>query len=310
MPSAPPTPALTARLEQYRSAAVRDLVWAILSPALIVTPGNTQHSSPAWYEQAYQSIEPHLQQLDQDESALIQHLTTPHIHRLGTYFERLWSYWLQHNGRYALLAANLQVARDNQTLGEFDLIVRDTHADEIEHWELAVKFYLGVPPLEHPQRWFGPHHQDRLDLKYHHLVERQLPLSQTHAGQQACASHGWTIARRRLICKGRLYFPGTDADPPSMPRITDPQALHGRWLTHTEFQRQSRRFPDARYRRLNRDEWLVSRADPLQRLTEIQPDLSRTHPIQLEILGWHEQPLRLFLVPDTWPQQALATLPG
>jgi len=303
-----PTPALNARIEHYRSAAVRDLVWAILSPTLIVMPDSSQHCTPIWYEQAFLAIEPHLQQLEQDDTPLVQHLTTPRAHRLGSYFERLWSYWLQHNGRYNLLAANLQVKANNQTLGEFDLIVHDTHADEIEHWELAVKFYLGVTPLQSANHWFGPNHQDRLDLKYHHLVQHQLPLSQTHAGQQTCAAHGWSIARRRLISKGRLYFPGVDAESHSLPRCIDPAALHGHWLTQTEFARQARHHPQARYRKLGREEWMVMQGHHDIATMDLLSLLPHSYPLQLDISGWQDQPLRLFVVPDTWREQALSTL--
>lgn len=304
-----PAPNLTARIEHYHSPAVRDLAWAILSPTLIVTPDASQHNTPAWYEQAFRAIEPHLQELDQDDSALLQHLTTPATPRLGIWFERLWSYWLQHNGRYELLAANLQVKQDEKTRGEFDLIVRDQRADEIEHWELAIKFYLGMPPLHHANHWFGPNQQDRLDLKFQHLVERQLPLSQTHAGQQVCADHGWTIARRRLISKGRLYLPGVEISSlPPLPKCIDTHALLGHWLTQQEFQRAARHFPAATYRHLDKSEWMVSQARQSTSFSDILSQVQQLYPVQLQVDGWHEKSLRLFVVPDNWPQQAQTTL--
>ena len=63
-----PPPNLTAQIEQYNSPAVRDLAWAILSPTLIVAPDASQHTTPAWYEQAFLAIESHLHELDKDDS--------------------------------------------------------------------------------------------------------------------------------------------------------------------------------------------------------------------------------------------------
>ncbi|HEX4940688.1 MAG TPA: DUF1853 family protein, partial [Candidatus Kapabacteria bacterium] len=292
-----PAPNLTTRIEHFRSPAVRDLAWAILSPTLIAAPDASQHTTPAWYEQAFLAIESHLHELDKDDSKLVQHLTTPATPRLGIWFERLWSYWLQHNGRYELLAANLQVKQDEKTRGEFDFIVRDSHADEIEHWELAIKFYLGIPPLHSANHWFGPNLQDRLDLKFQHLVERQLPLSQSHAGQQICAERGWTVKRRRLISKGRLYLPGmeTESHPP-LPKCIDTHALLGHWLTQQEFQRAARPFPAAAYRHLTKSEWMVSQARQSVSFSNILSQVQQSYPVQIQVEGWGEQALRLFVV--------------
>ena len=90
------------RIEQYQSASVRDLAWAILSPTLMQSPDAGHNCAERWFNDAFTAIEPHLQQLDRDDSPLVHHLHEPTNHRLGLYFERLWSYWLQHNIRYRL----------------------------------------------------------------------------------------------------------------------------------------------------------------------------------------------------------------
>ena len=303
-----PTPtALTTHLDPFRSPVVRDLVWAILSPTLIVTPDASHYCSPKWFELAFESIALHLQQLEQDDAPLRQHLNTPPTHRLGIRFERLWSYWLQHNGRYELLAANVQVPHNGNTLGEFDFIVHDNHANEIEHWELALKFYLGIPPLTSAQHWFGPNLKDRLDLKQRHLAEKQLPLSQTHAGQTICQQNGWNISRRRLICKGRLYYPEDNSR--LFPRCIDPAHQTGRWLTHTQLRTQLQH-ANATIRLLEKDEWMVSHFRQTSLVADTPPDLQPmpTHPIQVELTAPHQTPQRIFVVPDDWQQQAASSL--
>ncbi|MEZ5510301.1 MAG: DUF1853 family protein [Gammaproteobacteria bacterium] len=301
-----------AALERYQSPLVKDLVWAILSPTLINSNNANHNPSARWYLEAFRLIESHLQTLDQNDDPLQEHLTAPPNHRLGLYFERLWSYWLQHNGRYRMLAHNLQVMHDQQTLGEFDFIVHDSAADQIEHWELAVKFYLGIPPLDDMQHWFGANTQDRLDLKYHHLIHKQLTLSETRPGRMACTEHGWHISQRRLISKGRLYYPwppATQLPPP--PVCIDPPHLHGFWLPLTAFKQEAVRHSDARYHWLEKTEWLVHRSAPaldLQAVTALLEQQQRPHPIQLHIDGWLPTPIRLFIVPDNWAESALQTL--
>ena len=308
-------PELNPLLEQYRSAAVRDLVWALLSPTLINAHNANHNPSARWYLEAYHLIEPHLHTLDADDSTLVAHLNAQPNHRLGVYFERLWSYWLQHNDRYQLLAQNLQVMKAGQTLGEFDLIVLDSAADQVEHWELAVKFYLGIPPTRDMQHWFGTTTRDRLDLKYCHLVDKQLVLSETFPGRSALQERGWHIKQQRLISKGRLYYPYDLAHQQTLetPVCIDPPHLSAYWSTQTEFNRQALQYPDAAYAWLDKSEWMVRKNKSLNSLSSIQAILEQQlhpHPIQLWIEGWQATPLRLFVVPDTWPSAALATLPS
>ena len=303
------------QLDHYASPAVRDLVWALLSPTLINASNANHNPSARWYQEAFHLIEPHLAQLNQDDSPLLEHLAARSNQRLGLYFERLWSYWLLHNDRYQLLAHNQQLMQDGQTLGEFDLIVHDTAADQIEHWELAVKFYLGIPPLGDMNHWFGAHTRDRLDLKYCHLVDKQLVLSETYPGRKALEAQGWQISQRRLISKGRLYYPWpqTESRSGTLPKCIDPAHLKGCWLTHSRFFNHAAQQPTAHYRWLDKTEWLVLRTSPPVPFTAIQSMLEQQlhpHPVQLWIDGWQTVPFRLFVVPDDWETQALATLPS
>lgn len=301
-----------APLEHYHSPLVRDLVWAILSPTLINSSNSNHNPSARWYQEAFRLIEPQLQTLDQNDTPLREHLTAQPNHRLGLYFERLWSWWLLHNGRYQMLAHNLQINEDQKTLGEFDFIVHDTAADQIEHWELAVKFYLGIPPLDDPQHWFGTHTKDRLDLKYRHLVDKQLVLSESYPGRMICEKHGWKIRERRLISKGRLYYPW----PPQtkevqVPDFIDPPHLQGYWLPLSHFFSESARFPDAGYWWLARTEWLTHHPRPRLGFPDTEKLLKaqqHPHPIQLRVEGWQENPIRLLIMPDHWANSALGSL--
>jgi len=300
---------LQARLNQFQSPQVRDLAWAILSPSLMKTTDHSQHFSDVFFQQSFSDILPHLQQLDQHPTPLISHLEHTTNHRLGPYFERLWLYWLRHNPRYRCLAHNVQIQEDGKTLGEFDMIVQDLDSGAIEHWELAIKFYLGIPPLNNETHWFGPHQKDRLDLKYHHLVEKQLKLSTQALAKDYCQKQGWNISRTRLLSKGRLFYP-VNAEY-SRPNNIEKHHLTGRWMTQPEFAQQFGKHEHVRFHWLNKDEWMVLREREAKCYEHIQERFSQQrypHPVQLLVSQWQEKPVRLFVVPENWLQHALATL--
>ncbi|RLT95320.1 DUF1853 family protein [Ketobacter sp.] len=300
---------LQATLQQFQSPHVRDLVWAILSPGLMKTPDHNQHFPDRFYQQAFAGILPHLIELDRHPAPLEAHLEHTTNHRLGPYFERLWLYWLRHNPRYRSLAHNVQIQAEGKTFGEFDLIVLDQQTDEIEHWELAIKFYLGIPPLNNETHWFGPHQKDRLDLKYHHLIEKQLRLSRHSLAKDYCQSRGWNISRSRLLCKGRLFYPSHGE--PAHPSNIERHHLRGQWMTEAEFRHQFSRQESVGFHWLNKDEWMVLRSrapSNLQQILERFNQQRYPHPVQLLVNHWQETPVRLFVVPENWLDRALATL--
>ena len=300
---------LQATLQQFNSPYVRDLVWAILSPSLMKTTDHSQHFSTQFYQQAYDDILPHLIKLDHHPEPLRDHLEHTTNHRLGPYFERLWLYWSRHNTRYECLAHNVQIQEDGKTYGEFDMIVQDRDSGKVEHWELAIKFYLGIPPLNNETHWFGPHQKDRLDLKYHHLVEKQLKLSQRALAKTYCQEQGWNIDRTRLISKGRLFYPLQSE--PAHPNNIEKDHLTGKWMTETDFLHHFSSKNDIVFHWLNKDEWMVLRDREPRTFQEIRERFSQQrypHPVQLMVSHWQEHPIRLFVVPENWLDRALATL--
>jgi len=300
---------LQATLKQFHTADVQDLAWALLSPSLMKTTDHSQHCSEAFYQQAFNDILPHLIQLDQHPKPLQDHLERTTSHRLGPHFERLWLYWLRHNSRYECLAHNVQIQEEGKTLGEFDMIVQDKNSGEIEHWELAIKFYLGIPPLNNETHWLGPHQKDRLDLKFHHLVEKQLKLSTLALARKYCEQQGWKITRSRLISKGRLFYP-LNAER-THPGNIEKHHLIGHWMTESDFRIHFARAQQTKFHWLDKDEWMVLRNRPATSFTHIDERLQKQrypHPVQLLVTDWHEQPIRLFIVPENWLDRAMAIL--
>ena len=95
--------------------------------------------------------------------------------RLGKRFEQLVNWWFEACPEYEVLSKNLVIQGRDRTLGEMDLIVRDTQDSQVLHLELACKFYLQTRVSGSWHHWVGMDPKDRLDLKLDKL-ESQLKL--------------------------------------------------------------------------------------------------------------------------------------
>jgi hypothetical protein len=289
---------------RYHEALVRDLYWALSSvPLLERSDAGIHWAGCDWCSDIGQAFAHRLAALDDNPQPLRDAVSGQKDLRLGNYFETLWQFWLAGNDRYRLLYANLPVRSPDRTLGEFDLLVKDSETGDTLHWELAVKFYLGVGDTAQPANWWGPAQRDRLDIKTARLVEHQSRLSQhPHAGvllQQL----GIRIDATWVILKGRLFYPlGASATPP---HGAHPAHERGFWVTAGAFSA----LEQALWLPLQRRQWLapVSHVEPV-------------HCVESSALvaRWRDRPLRYplcvarivngtetergFVVPDEWLQ--------
>ena len=92
-----------------------------------------------------------------------------------------------------------------RTLGEFDLIVRNENF--IEHWEIAVKFFLGIGDRKNIGHWIGPNPRDTLERKLDSLENRQIRLGDNPDAKRILEQKDIKIDSRRIIFKGRLFHP-------------------------------------------------------------------------------------------------------
>jgi hypothetical protein len=192
----------------FRHQSVRDLAWAISSPPLISQP-NCPSIWPdsLWYRQIYEQRLSWFDTVDEDPAELDELLSGQKDRRLGKYFETLWLYWISHHPRYKLVENNLQVIIDGETLGEIDFIVFDNVTGKTMHWELAVKFYLGVGDTRLMSNWHGPNLRDRLDIKFRHLLDRQSAISKERRVARWLKQRDICIDQCLVLLKGRLYYP-------------------------------------------------------------------------------------------------------
>ena len=299
-------------LYQWRSRPVRDLAWCIGSPPLVVLRDD-QHQWPdeEWYRLKVEGFASELKKLDTGKGLSREEFDRGRDNRLGAWFEFLMANWLKRDGRYSLLARNVAVRRGlrkggRETLGEMDFIVRDQEQNLTEHWEVAVKFYLGRPAAETNKQWVGPGQKDRLDIKLARIRDHQLPLSATPGAKELLAREGIVVDRSRVIIKGRLFYPlHAELQPPAN---AAPGHLRGWWLRLSDFA-DTFASKGWRWRRLTRREWLSpvnfddNEADRALALDEFaaSADIQQASwPRMLVAFDDRVEVSRGFVVPDGW----------
>ncbi len=121
--------------------------------------------------------------------------------RLGDVFEGWIEIWLKEVLGFTEVRRGIQIPGPaGTTRGELDLVFN--RGQKLEHWEVAVKFYMCISPdtsgATELKNFVGQALKDRLDLKLEHLMTRQIPLGTAVLGQQVDS---------RVLMKGRLFYP-------------------------------------------------------------------------------------------------------
>lgn len=238
---------------QFKHAIIRQLAFCIASPNLLTaTPHElvTQHSFE-WHDnllwqQHFQHYLPRLLQLDQDPTEVLAFLSQLKSTRLGLRFEYLFWFWLLDDDYhpYTLLAHSLQVIEGKSTLGELDFLIYNREHQRIEHWEVALKYYLAEMGVC-LQHWYGLNRQDTLSRKLHHFAQQQFKFTQV---QQ------YPIEKRFAIMKGQLYLPYYLNHTPLPTWLNQARQL-GQW-GHDIYPQH--------YFRVSRQEWLCLNAEQTQ----------------------------------------------
>ncbi|WP_299336716.1 DUF1853 family protein [uncultured Psychroserpens sp.] len=129
--------------------------------------------------------------------------------RLGQLAEQFVFNQIETSDTAELLAENIQIQKDKQTLGELDALIRVSHSPI--HLEIVYKFYvyddtLGSSELE---QWIGPNRKDSLIEKLNKLKEKQLPLLYSNACKANLEKFGVnTISvEQQVLFKAQLFVP-------------------------------------------------------------------------------------------------------
>ncbi|MGP4951952.1 DUF1853 family protein, partial [Psychrobacter sp. T6-1] len=219
-PTLPLCPAQTkAPWASFTRPYVRDLAYVLACPNVLTqwldfAPHQSTHEvevhpSEFWLAQ----FDAYRQRLDElDTTHAYQNLTRyllsrPSPNRLGFHFEGLLSFWLEDGFArglhpYETLANNVQLYNGKQTVGELDLILYNHSEQLIEHWELAIKFFMGASPFT-PEHWVGINSNDNLQRKMTYMQTKQFRVVWVDT-----EAHGRVkIDKRYGVIKGRFFLP-------------------------------------------------------------------------------------------------------
>ncbi|WP_122899356.1 DUF1853 family protein [Acinetobacter sp. B51(2017)] len=237
---------------QFSTPIVRQLGFAIAShnivrqiPQELVLENHFELHPDQLWQQHFLDYLPKLKQLDTQPQPLLDFVAKLKSTRLGLRFEMLIWFWLLDAAYhpYQLLGYSIQMIDGPRTLGELDFLILNRDLKRIEHWEIAVKYYLAEYDYS-LQHWYGLNRSDRLARKLQHFTQKQFQFQ--HALQH-------DIEARFCMLKGQLYLPEHTAYP--LPAWVNPTRRLGQWGHH---------IPAAQldYYRLQRHEWICANATP------------------------------------------------
>ncbi|MFA5495652.1 MAG: DUF1853 family protein [Porticoccaceae bacterium] len=299
------------------SPLVRELGWCLFSAPIIDTlPPATTTPWPCREDRGAGEI---LGALDRDPRPLQRHLASLSDKRLGARFEAMWIFYLASHPQFELLAHQLPVPRNGQTLGALDLLFRDHHLGAVVHGEIAVKFYLYHPeqPGTALEKWIGPNPDDSLAAKIGHLANHQLPLSTRDETQRRLQTAGLPSAQlRATVIKGFLFHPWRQSI--ALPAPCNPGHLRGEWLYRRELPALFADNPRHSWAVLPKQQWLTqvengdshsgrARREMAAKISSLldeqrQPVMFYGHPVARA-----ESIRRFFVAPDGWPGIRRAT---
>lgn len=243
--------------KQFQHSAVRQLAFSIASPNIlsnIPSELSLQHAfnlhPNAFWQQQYENYHPRLLELDQNPQPLIDFLARLKSTRLGLRFEYLMWFWLQDDmyHHFKIIGHSIQIIQGKQTLGELDFLLFNTQTQKIEHWEVALKYYLAEANLS-LKHWYGLNRTDTLQRKLNHFTQKQFQF-ETIQDQ--------SIQERFAVLKGQLYLPTVHKNildnkslASNIPKWVNQARNLGHWGHH---------IPQQSYYRLQRQEWICNDA--------------------------------------------------
>lgn len=205
--------------------------------------------------------------------------------RLGFWYQHVCHQHFLSHPHYDVLLEEVQLFhQDKKTIGAIDFLIHDHQHIEIQHWEVAVKFYL-----LHENLWYGPNSRDRLDLKLAHMLNHQLKMTQTASFQQSYAQY--KHIQPKLLMQGRLYVnPFLEQSIPNtcLGYALNQSQIQGKWC----YQSQRHLISEPLYP-LAKADWLTGKSTLTKPLTEIGDKF--VHCQSQSGQFW-------FIVPNTWPE--------
>ncbi|MCB0761014.1 MAG: DUF1853 family protein [Flavobacteriales bacterium] len=281
----------------YFNKWVRDLFWVLSSPPLLGVEAFPKHATPHLFPS---EIELELlDKLDQLPHDIEQTMKSLYHLPTGKIFEKLLLYWFSTSPRWNCEAHGVQLNQHNQTIGELDFIVQDRDLNQTWHLEVACKFYLSASNNKAWNTWIGPNPTDTLELKKKKL-ENQTRAILNPVAKEFLEKRHIAVSHSGIILKGYFFHYWKDVAFAKPPTHAHPAYCSGLWCHQSEVE-QVIGNPE-QWTTLNRDSWFA----PLL-AQDWQPysiELGQK-PVLLARLAQgqmgFEEDLRLFVVPNDWP---------
>lgn len=216
------------------------------------------------------------------DAHLPQNLNYQGGRRLGFYYQWLWQQLIINHPHYELIAEEIQLTVGKQTVGAIDFLVKNNQSQKIEHWEVAIKFYLA-----YEQSWPGPNARDSLDKKAKRMLTHQLMLSQHPAYKTTLQPQYGLPDVRRLIMQGRIFYPANTDDVGSGIQL-NPNAAKGLWCYSAQAEALN-------LRRIAKPEWI---APPRFEWLEQEPPLAEVTNPTMAVAPDNQI---WFVMPPEWP---------
>ncbi|WP_407650175.1 DUF1853 family protein [Aequorivita echinoideorum] len=173
---------------------------------------------------------------------------------LGIQAEACFKAYLQQSPYFEVLASNLQIQGETETLGELDYIVKNLITKENIHIELACKFYLydeNRSKIEE-QKWIGPNQKDTLFEKLEKLKSKQFPLLYASETTKTLNEMEIEIPSKQQLCLKAFLFIPKDSNQKSFPKNYR-NCIVGHYLKWEEFSEEKQ----AKYYLPSKKEWLL-----------------------------------------------------
>lgn len=232
----------------YKHPIVRQLAFCIASPNILqripqsldIQNHFELHPQDFWQQQ-FEDYKFRLTELDKDPEPLTAFLQQLKSTRLGLRFEYLFWFWLQDraNQHFQLIQHSIQIIAGKNTLGEIDFLVLNLATQQIEQWEVALKYYLCESDLE-LLNWYGLNRSDTLFRKLNHFSAKQFQFNQVL---------DFKIEKKLMVLKGQLYIPQYQSNS-TLPEWINNKRRLGHWgynIPHNI---------DDHFYRLQRHEWI------------------------------------------------------
>lgn len=229
-------------------------------------------------------------------SDVAAHFRQPASSRLGLYVEQLWQALIDAHPDYQLISNNTQVTGPQGTIGAFDFLLTHLPSQQVEHWELACKFYLAVNSAVNASKqvWLGPNLNDDWPSKRKKLIDKQIRLAERPEAQPVLAKLGiHQVTTKRILAQGLVFKP--------QPAASSPQDLT--WYTASHWQQIS----DVQdWQQQTKLDWLTPKFHLDDSKRELLSLATLTKPVFIAAPA--TQPdgsvVRCFVVPDDWPETA------